>query len=63
MASSIGWEKATAIGGSTIIKEGDKIFNRFLLVSPSGEVQYYDKRHTFTLAGEDQAYASGENDG
>ena len=32
-------------------------------MSPSGEVQYYDKRHTFTLAGEDQAYASGENDG
>ena len=44
-------------------KFADKIFNRFLLVSPSGEVQYYDKRHTFTLAGEDQAYASGENDG
>ena len=56
-------KKQAAVGGSTIIKEDDKIFNRFLLVSPSGEVQYYDKRHTFTLAGEDQAYASGENDG
>ena len=56
-------KKQAAIGGSVIIKEGDKFFNRFLFISPSGEIQYYDKRHTFTLAGEDKAYASGENEG
>ena len=56
-------KKQAAIGGSTIIKEGDSIYNRFLLVDPSGEIQYYDKRHTFTLAGEDKAYATGKNDG
>ena len=42
-------KKQAAVGGSTIIKEDDKIFNRFLLVSPSGEVQYYDKRHYFYI--------------
>ena len=56
-------KKQAAIGGSTIIKEGDSIYNRFLLVDPSGAIQYYDKRHTFTLAGEDKAYATGKNDG
>ena len=56
-------KKQVAIGGSTIIKEGDYIYNRFLLVDPSGEIQYYDKRHTFTLAGEDKAYTTGKNYG
>lgn len=53
----------TAIAGSTIIAEGEKIYNRFLFVTPTGEVQFYDKRHTFTLAGEGKAYATGDNDG
>ena len=33
--------------------------NRLLVVGPSGEVQHYDKRHRFTLAGERDAYAAG----
>ena len=56
-------KKQAAIGGSTIIKEAAKVYNRFLWVHPSGEIDYYDKRHTFTLAGESDAYATGQNDG
>lgn len=56
-------KKNAAIAGSTVIKENSKCYNRFLFVSPNGEIQYYDKRHTFTLAGEDKAYATGENSG
>ena len=52
-----------AIAGSTIIKEGEKRYNRFLFVLPNGDIHYYDKRHTFTLAGEHKAYATGQNDG
>jgi omega-amidase len=52
-----------ALAGSVIILEDEKIVNRFLFVSPDGEIQFYDKRHTFTLAGEHKAYASGSNDG
>jgi predicted amidohydrolase len=32
-----------------------------LFVFPSGKIQYYDKRHLFTLAGEDKVYTSGED--
>lgn len=48
-----------AIVGSIIIKEGDKYYNRMLFVHPNGKVEFYDKRHTFTLAGEHKEYASG----
>ena len=30
-----------------------------LFVYPSGEIQYYDKRHLFSLAGEDLFYTAG----
>ena len=30
-----------------------------LFVFPSGEIQFYDKKHLFTLAGEDKVYTSG----
>ena len=59
----LAYKKQAAIGGSTIIKENNNIFNRFLLVSPSGKIQHYDKRHTFTLAGENKAYTTGKNNG
>jgi len=44
---------------SLIIKENGKFFNRMLAVQPSGSIQYYDKRHLFTLANEDKYYAAG----
>ncbi len=52
-----------AIGGSLVIQENNQYYNRFLLVTPEGEIDYYDKRHTFTLAGEHKVYKAGENDG
>ncbi len=67
-------EKNVAIMGSIIIKESfdsaqddtfnsdkdnNSFYNRLLFVFPSGEIQYYDKRHTFTLAKEHETYTSG----
>lgn len=52
--------KNAAIGGSVIIKENESFYNRFLFVEPSGIVHTYDKRHLFTLAGEDKAYSAGK---
>ena len=49
----------TAITGSIIIKHEDRYFNRLLFVEPNGAVSHYDKRHTFTLAGEDKVYEKG----
>ena len=52
-------ERNTAIAGSIVISENSKYYNRFLFVHPSGEINKYDKRHLFTLAGEHKAFASG----
>ncbi len=51
--------KNTALTGSLVIEENGKYYNRSLFVFPSGEIKHYDKRHLFTLAGEDKIYTSG----
>ncbi|MNX45630.1 2-oxoglutaramate amidase [compost metagenome] len=51
--------KKSAITGSLIIEENGQFFNRLVFVFPSGEMQYYDKKHLFTLAGEDRIYSRG----
>lgn len=53
-------EKNSAIVGSLVIKSGVKCYNRLLFVRPTGEIETYDKRHLFTLAGEDKVYTSGK---
>ena len=57
---SLAKAKKCAITGSLIIKEGENFFNRLVFVFPNGELQFYDKRHLFTLAGEDKVYTSGK---
>jgi len=57
---SLAKQKNFAITGSLIIVENEKYYNRMLFVFPSGEIQYYDKRHLFSLAGEDKFYTSGK---
>lgn len=56
---SIAQQKKCAIAGSLIITENNQFYNRMLFVFPSGEIQFYDKRHLFTLAGEDKVYTAG----
>lgn len=51
--------KNCAITGSLVIKEDNNYYNRMVFVFPSGEVQFYNKRHLFTLAGEDKVYTKG----
>ena len=45
--------------GSCIIKEQNNFYNRLLWVEPNGNVDFYDKRHLFRLAGENQVYSAG----
>ena len=52
--------KNIAITGSVIIKENEKFFNRLLFVFPDGEIKKYDKRHLFSLAGENEIYTAGQ---
>ncbi|PWH83609.1 amidohydrolase [Algibacter marinivivus] len=49
-----------AIVGSIVISEKNNFYNRLLFVEPSGYVTSYDKRHTFTLVGEDKTYTAGK---
>ena len=53
-------QRQAAITGSVIVEEEGKFFNRLYFVLPDGGYRQYDKRHTFTLAGEDKVYASGQ---
>jgi len=53
-------EKNTAICGSIIISENKNFYNRFVFVHPEGKIEYYNKRHLFTLAGEHTVYTQGE---
>ncbi|NDP27490.1 MAG: amidohydrolase [Flavobacterium sp.] len=50
----------SAITGSLVIKENENFYNRLVFIFPSGEIQFYDKRHLFTLAQEDKVYTSGK---
>lgn len=54
-------EKDAAITGSLIIKENNTYYNRLIFIHPNGKLNHYDKRHTFTLAGEHKVYAAGKN--
>ncbi len=49
----------TAICGSIVVKEGTTYFNRFYFVHPDTKVEHCDKHHTFTPAGESNAYGQG----
>ncbi|WP_373517181.1 amidohydrolase [Pricia sp.] len=52
-------ETNTAIVGSLPFFENGSYTNRLFFVEPSGKIAQYDKRHTFTLAGEDKVYRAG----
>ena len=49
-----------AIFTSLIISEGKKHFNRGVFIDTNQNIQLYDKRKTFGLAGEDKVFTSGE---
>ena len=52
--------KNCAIIGSIVYNEKAIYYNRLFFVKPDGETYTYDKRHTFTLAGEHKKYQSGK---
>ncbi|CAM4439174.1 nitrilase family protein [Flavobacterium terrigena] len=56
---NIAKSKNCAITGSLVITENGNFYNRMVFVFPNGEIQHYDKKHLFTLAGEDKIYTSG----
>ena len=53
-------ELDSAITGSLIITENGNYYNRLFFVYPDESYKTYDKRHTFTLAKEDETYTAGK---
>jgi omega-amidase len=64
--NTFNWMKETsakanfAICGSYIIKIENKYFNRLLFFKPDGEYSFYDKRHLFSIGGEDKVFNAGK---
>lgn len=62
---SIAWMKRVAqqhriiLTGSLIIEENGQYHNRLIWMLPNGQFGYYDKRHLFAYAGEDEHYTAG----
>ncbi len=53
------WELDAAVTGSFICTDNDNYYNRLVWMLPDGSLSKYDKRHRFTLAGEDKYYTEG----
>ncbi|HEY4335511.1 MAG TPA: nitrilase family protein [Puia sp.] len=51
--------KKIILTGSLIIEEDGHYFNRLIWMLPNGQYGYYDKRHRFAYAGEDEKYTAG----
>ncbi len=52
-------QTGSVVCGSYIIVENQKYYNRFFAVYPGGEYKHYDKKHLFSLAGEDESFSAG----
>ncbi|MBK9671208.1 MAG: amidohydrolase [Bacteroidetes bacterium] len=64
---SVAWMRTVAakkncvLCGSLIVEEDGKYYNRFIWMQANGECSWYNKRHLFRMAGENEHYSSGEN--
>lgn len=52
-------QKKVVLTGSLIIEENGNYFNRLIWMLPNGGFGYYDKRHRFGYAGENEHYTAG----
>lgn len=53
-------EKNMAIAGSYIAETGGLLFNRAFFIEPGGDETFADKKHLFTMAGEDKIFSRGD---
>lgn len=63
---TMAWLKTTAaeigaaIAGSFICADSGKFFNRLVFMRPDGHFDFYDKKHLFSLAGEQEHFSPGK---
>jgi omega-amidase len=51
---------SSAICGSFIVKENDRYYNRLVFMQEDGNSISYDKRHLFSITGEDKYFSAGQ---
>ena len=56
---NISAKKRAIISGSFIVVENDNFFNRLVWMQPDGKYFFYDKKHLFTLAKENETFTAG----
>ncbi|MGB0917362.1 MAG: amidohydrolase [Flavobacteriales bacterium] len=62
---TIDWLKAQSaelgavLVASFICNENEKLYNRFMWVKPDGSFEFYNKRHLFSFANEDEFFTAG----
>ena len=54
-------QKKAIVCGSVSVKENNTYYNRLYWVRPDGSFSFYNKRHLFRMAGEEQRYSAGTN--
>lgn len=54
-------ERDVAICGSFIAKDGDGLHNRAFFTYPDGHAVFADKRHLFSMAGENRVFEKGDS--
>lgn len=63
--ASVSWMKEQAyagqfvLAGSLMIKEKGYFFNRFIFAFPDGKIEYYNKRHLFSMGEEHLHFTAG----
>lgn len=56
---SLALKRDCAVCCSLVIYENNSFYNRFIFVHPNGKIDFYNKRHLFSLAGEHLKYSKG----
>ncbi len=49
-----------AVTGSLVIRDNEQYFNRMIIAYPDGQLYWYDKKHLFRMANEQQRYSAGK---
>ena len=60
MSGMAGQYNSSLAGSIPFFHEG-KFFNRFLIASPDGKFEHYDKRHLFSIGGENKNFIPGND--
>jgi len=48
------------LAGSLLIRDKGKFYNRYVWINPDGSYDHYNKRHLFSMAGENKTMSAGK---